>query len=61
MPGARTLAFCVSQRHADFMSGWFNGEGLRTAAVQLPPARAQTSPARAPYPSPSPKGPSPKG
>ena len=28
--GARTLAFCVSQRHADFMSDWFNGEGLRT-------------------------------
>ena len=38
--GARTLAFCVSQRHADFMSGWFNGEGLRTVAVHSGPTSA---------------------
>jgi superfamily II DNA or RNA helicase/diadenosine tetraphosphate (Ap4A) HIT family hydrolase len=32
-PGARTLGFCVSQRHADFMRQFFNNAGLRAAAV----------------------------
>jgi hypothetical protein len=31
--GKRTLAFCVSQRHADFMAEHFRNAGLRTAAV----------------------------
>lgn len=31
--GRRTLAFCCSQRHADFMSGYFTDRGLRTASV----------------------------
>lgn len=31
--GARTLAFCCSTRHADFMSGFFKGAGLRAVAV----------------------------
>lgn len=31
--GARTLGFCSSQRHADFMADYFNGQGLRTVAV----------------------------
>ncbi|EGV29634.1 type III restriction protein res subunit [Thiorhodococcus drewsii AZ1] len=29
----RTLAFCVSRRHADFMAERFQGEGIRAAAV----------------------------
>lgn len=29
----RTLAFCCSQRHCDFMAGYFSEQGLRTAAV----------------------------
>jgi len=32
-PGARTLGFCVSQRHADFMKAFFNQRGVRAAAV----------------------------
>src|SRR5215217_2150979 len=31
--GARTLAFCVSQRHADFMARYFGSAGLRAVAV----------------------------
>ena len=31
--GTRTLAFCVSQRHADFMANHFRDAGFRTAAV----------------------------
>ncbi len=31
--GKRTLAFCVSQRHADFMADHFRNEGIRAAAV----------------------------
>lgn len=31
--GNRTLAFCVSQRHADFMNRFFRVAGLRSAAV----------------------------
>ena len=29
----RCIAFCCSQRHADFMAGFFNARGLRTVAV----------------------------
>jgi len=31
--GKRTLAFCCSQLHADFMAGFFTGEGIPAAAV----------------------------
>ncbi len=31
--GERTLGFCVSQRHADFMAEYFAGKGLRAVAV----------------------------
>ena len=31
--GTRTVAFCCSQRHADFMAEFFRGKGLRCAAV----------------------------
>lgn len=31
--GSRTLGFCVSQRHADFMREYFGSAGLRVAAV----------------------------
>ena len=31
--GSRTLAFCVSQRHADFMAGFLNDNGKRAVAV----------------------------
>lgn len=31
--GTRTLAFCCSQLHADFMADYFREEGLRAAAV----------------------------
>lgn len=31
--GERTMAFCVSQRHADFMKDWFLGRGVACAAV----------------------------
>ncbi|MCI0570367.1 MAG: DUF3427 domain-containing protein, partial [Myxococcaceae bacterium] len=31
--GARTLAFCASQRHADFMAQYFEERGVRCAAV----------------------------
>ena len=31
--GRKTLAFCVSQRHADFMAGFFRKKGKRVAAV----------------------------
>lgn len=35
--GSRTLGFCVSQRHADFMREFFNDAGLRAAAVHSNP------------------------
>ncbi len=38
--GARTLAFCCSQRHADFMAEYFRKEGLRVAAVHSGPTSA---------------------
>jgi superfamily II DNA/RNA helicase len=28
-----TVAFCVSQRHADFMAAFFREQGLRAVAV----------------------------
>ncbi|MFM7101839.1 MAG: DEAD/DEAH box helicase family protein, partial [Verrucomicrobiota bacterium] len=31
--GARTVAFCVSQRHADFMAGHFTATGVPSVAV----------------------------
>lgn len=31
--GSRTLAFCVSTTHADFMAAWFGEQGVRAAAV----------------------------
>jgi superfamily II DNA or RNA helicase/HKD family nuclease/diadenosine tetraphosphate (Ap4A) HIT family hydrolase len=33
LAGKRTLAFCVSQRHADFMASYFGNAGLRAVAV----------------------------
>ena len=38
--GARTLAFCVSQRHADWMSEFFAKRGIRTASVHTGPTSA---------------------
>ncbi len=32
-PGSRTIGFCVSQRHADFMRQYFRNSGLRAASV----------------------------
>ncbi len=31
--GTRTIGFCSSQRHADFMADYFSGQGLRAVAV----------------------------
>jgi hypothetical protein len=36
----RTLAFCVSKRHADFMSEYFAARGVRSAAVHSGPSSA---------------------
>jgi superfamily II DNA or RNA helicase len=36
----RTIAFCVSQRHADFMADYFLESGLRAAAVHSGPSSA---------------------
>jgi len=30
---SRTLAFCISKKHADFMSDYFNRQGIRSASV----------------------------
>jgi superfamily II DNA or RNA helicase/HKD family nuclease/diadenosine tetraphosphate (Ap4A) HIT family hydrolase len=38
--GTRTLAFCVSQRHADYMCEHFAAAGLRVAAVHSGPSSA---------------------
>ena len=38
--GERTIAFCVSQRHADFMAEFFNEQGLRAVAVHSGPSSA---------------------
>jgi len=36
--GRRTLAFCVSQRHADFMRDYFVKNGIRAASVHSGPS-----------------------
>jgi superfamily II DNA or RNA helicase len=38
--GQRTLGFCVSQRHADFMARFFTERGVRCAAVHSGPTSA---------------------
>lgn len=38
--GQRTLAFCCSQAHADFMARFFSGAGLRAVAVHAGPQSA---------------------
>jgi superfamily II DNA or RNA helicase/HKD family nuclease len=38
--GTRTLAFCCSQRHADFMTGFFRDNELRSVAVHSGPSSA---------------------
>jgi superfamily II DNA or RNA helicase/HKD family nuclease/diadenosine tetraphosphate (Ap4A) HIT family hydrolase len=38
--GTRTLGFCVSQRHADFMADFFRQAGLRAVAVHAGPSSA---------------------
>ena len=35
--GSRTLAFCCSVTHADFMAEWFRNEGVRAVAVHSGP------------------------
>lgn len=39
-PGHRTLAFCCSQRHADFMTEFFREAGVRAVAVHSGPLSA---------------------
>jgi superfamily II DNA or RNA helicase/diadenosine tetraphosphate (Ap4A) HIT family hydrolase len=39
--GRRTLGFCVSQRHADFMRDWFRDHGVACAAVHAGPTSDQ--------------------
>ena len=41
--GKRTLAFCVSQRHAEFMASFFNSRGKRAVAVHSGPSSAPRS------------------
>jgi superfamily II DNA or RNA helicase/HKD family nuclease/diadenosine tetraphosphate (Ap4A) HIT family hydrolase len=41
--GERTIAFCVSQRHADFMRDWFARHGVPCAAVHSGPGSDQRS------------------
>ena len=38
--GRRTLAFCVSQRHADFMAKFLVGQGISSVAVHAGPSSA---------------------
>lgn len=38
--GERAIAFCVSQRHADFMAEFFRENGLRAVAVHAGPSSA---------------------
>jgi superfamily II DNA or RNA helicase/diadenosine tetraphosphate (Ap4A) HIT family hydrolase len=38
--GRRTIGFCASQRHADFMAAYFGEHGLRAAAVHAGPTSA---------------------
>lgn len=37
-PGSRTLAFCCSQRHCDFMADFFGQSGLRAVSVHSGPS-----------------------
>jgi superfamily II DNA or RNA helicase len=39
--GQRTIGFCVSQRHADFMRDWFRDHGVACAAVHAGPSSDQ--------------------
>ncbi len=39
--GTRTLAFCSSQRHADFMAAFFREKGLKAVAVHSGPTSAR--------------------
>ena len=41
--GKRTLAFCVSLRHAEFMASFFNSRGKRAVAVHSGPSSAPRS------------------
>jgi superfamily II DNA or RNA helicase/diadenosine tetraphosphate (Ap4A) HIT family hydrolase len=41
--GKRALGFCVSQRHADFMSSFFNERGVRSVAVHSGPTSSPRS------------------
>jgi len=38
--GSRTLAFCVSRRHADYMADFFTSQGVKSAAVHSGPTAA---------------------
>jgi superfamily II DNA or RNA helicase/HKD family nuclease len=38
--GTRTLVFCVSQRHADYMAAFLNANGVRAVAVHSGPTSA---------------------
>ena len=38
--GSRTLGFCVSQRHADYMADFFSRQGVKSAAVHSGPTAA---------------------
>ena len=38
--GTHTIGFCVSQRHSDFMAGYFRNAGLRAVAVHAGPSSA---------------------
>jgi superfamily II DNA or RNA helicase/diadenosine tetraphosphate (Ap4A) HIT family hydrolase/HKD family nuclease len=38
--GERTLAFCVSQRHADYMAEFYRGQGVAAVAVHAGPTAA---------------------
>jgi superfamily II DNA or RNA helicase len=40
LAGSRTIGFCVSQRHADFMAEYFRDAGLRAVAVHSGPTSA---------------------
>ncbi len=41
--GSKTLGFCVSQRHADFMASYFNDQGFKAVSVHSGPTSAPRS------------------
>ena len=43
LAGKRTVGFCVSQRHADFMADFFKKRGVRAVAVHTGPESAHRS------------------